>query len=142
VNYPALLGPSFPLLAYPIEAVLAEKLVTMVARGDTTTRDRDFADVLLLAGHHDIDAVRLFSAVSATAGFRQVALRAISETLVTLGRDRQRDWQRLLTRTGLESQLPSAYSEAIGQVTAFADPIITGSLTSGHWDHWRGRWTA
>jgi hypothetical protein len=56
VSYPALLGEPFPVLAYPIESVLAEKLVTMVARGDTTTRDRDFADVLLLAGHHDIDA--------------------------------------------------------------------------------------
>lgn len=142
VSYPALLGRSFPLLAYPIEAVLAEKLVTMVARGDTTTRDRDFADVLLLAGRHDIDAVRLSSAVSATAGFRQVALRAISETLATLGRDRQRDWQRLLARTGLESQLPSVYSEAIRQITAFGDPIITGSLTSGRWDHRQGRWTA
>jgi predicted nucleotidyltransferase component of viral defense system len=142
VSYPALLGPSFPLLAYPIEAVLAEKLVTMLARGDTTTRDRDFADVLLLAGHYDIDALRLASAISATASFRQVALRAISETLVTLGRDRQRDWQRLLARTGLESQVPSAYSEAIRRVTAFGDPIITGSQTSGHWDHQQGRWTA
>ena len=41
VSYPALLGEPFPLLAYPIEAVLAEKLVTMVARGDTNTRDQD-----------------------------------------------------------------------------------------------------
>jgi predicted nucleotidyltransferase component of viral defense system len=72
VSYPALLGEPFPLLAYPIETVLAEKLVTMVARGDTTTRDRDFADVLLLAGHHDIDAANLSDAIIATAAFRQV----------------------------------------------------------------------
>jgi hypothetical protein len=113
-----------------------------VARGDTTTRDRDFADVLLLAGHHDIDAVTLSSAISATADFRQVTLRAISETLVTLGRDRQRDWERLLTRAGLGGVLPADYSEAIRRVTAFGDPLITGSLTSGHWEHRHGQWTA
>ncbi|MGI9007308.1 MAG: nucleotidyl transferase AbiEii/AbiGii toxin family protein [Streptosporangiaceae bacterium] len=142
VSYPALLGEPFPILAYPIETVLAEKLVTMVARGDTSTRDRDFADVLLLVGHHDIDGASLSDAIAATAAFRKVDLRPISETLVTLGRDRQREWQRLLTRAGLEGLLPSDFTEAIRQVTAFGDPVITGSLTSGCWDHRRGQWTA
>lgn len=85
-------------LAYPIEAVLAEKLVTIVARGDTTTRDRDFADVRLLAGHHDIAAANLSDAITATATFRKVELRPIGKTLVTLGTDRDREWQRLITR--------------------------------------------
>ena len=141
VSYPALLTEPFPLLAYPIEAVLAEKLVTIVARGDTTTRDRDFADVLLLAGRHDIDAARLSAAISATASFRQVELRPVSKTLLTLGRDRQREWQRLIARAGLEDLLPSDYTEAIRQVTVFGDPVITSSATSGHWDHRRTRWT-
>jgi hypothetical protein len=141
VSYPALLGEPFPLLAYPIEAVLAEKLITIVARGDTTTRDRDFADVLLLAGHHDIDAVSLSDAIAATATFRQVELRPISETLLTLGRDRQREWLRLIARAGLADLLPSDYTEAIRQVTVFGDPVITSSATSGHWDHRRTRWT-
>lgn len=142
ISYPALLGEPFPLLAYPLEAVLAEKLVTMVARGDTNTRDRDFADVLLLAGNHDIDGASLSEAIAATAGYRRVDLRPISQALVTLGRDRQREWQRLLTRAGLEGLLPPDYTEAIRQVTAFGDPLITGSLTSGRWDHRRRRWTS
>jgi hypothetical protein len=61
---------------------------------------------------------------------------------VTLGRDRQRNWQQLLARAGLEGKLPSDYSQAIRQVTAFGDPVITGSLTSGHWDHRQGQWMA
>jgi hypothetical protein len=141
VSYPALLGEAFPLVAYPLEAVLAEKLVTILARGDTTTRDRDFADVVLIAGHNDIDAASLSNAIAATAGFRKVELRAISATLVTLGHDRHREWQRLVTRAGLEGLLPSDYTEAIRQVAAFGDPVITGSLTSGRWDHRRGQWT-
>jgi predicted nucleotidyltransferase component of viral defense system len=142
VSYPALLGEPFPILAYPIEAVLAEKLVTIVARGDTTTRDRDFADVLLLAGHHDIDAASLSDAVTATAAFRRVELRPVSEAVVTLARDRRREWQRLIGRAGLENLLPSDYAEAIRQVTVFGDPVITGSTVSGRWDHRRGQWTA
>jgi predicted nucleotidyltransferase component of viral defense system len=142
VTYPALLGEPFPLLAYPIEAVLAEKLVTIVARGDTTTRDRDFADVLLLAGHHDVAAASLSAAIAATAAFRRVELRPVSEALVTLGRDRRREWQRLIVRAGLANLLPSDYAEAIQQVMEFSDPVISGSVTSGRWDHLRTRWRA
>lgn len=141
VSYPALLGEPFPVLAYPIEAVLAEKLVTIVARGDTTTRDRDFADILLLAGHHDIDAASLSDAVAATAAFRRVDLRPISEALRTLGSDRNREWQRLLTQTGLAAHLPSDYTEAIRQVAAFGDPVITGESASARWEHRQTRWT-
>jgi hypothetical protein len=140
VSYPALLGESFLLLAYPIEAVLAEKLVTIVARGDTTTRDRDFADVLLLADHHDIDAASLSEAITATAAFRKVELRPISQALVTLGTDRGREWRPLITRSGLAAFLPSEYTEAIKQVAAFADPVITAKAASARWDHRRGRW--
>ncbi len=141
VSYPSLLGEPFPVLAYPIEAVLAEKLVTIVARGDTTTRDRDFADILLLAGRHDIDAASLSDAVAATARFRQVELRPVRETLLTLGRERQREWQRLIARAGLQGLLPADYTEAIRQVMVFGDPVVTGPATSGHWDHLQTRWT-
>jgi hypothetical protein len=46
--------------------------VTIVARGDTTTR----ADLLLLASHHDIDAPFLSDAITATAASRPVELRS------------------------------------------------------------------
>lgn len=141
VSYPALLGEPFPVLAYPIETVLAEKLVTIVARGDTTTRDRDFADVLLLARHHDIDGANLAEAITATAAFRQIEMRPLSATLHTLGSDRRSQWQRFLSRTGFAGVLPSAFTEAIRQVAVFADPVINGLVTSGHWDHLQGGWT-
>jgi predicted nucleotidyltransferase component of viral defense system len=140
VSYPALLGEPFPVLAYPIEAVLAEKLVTMVARGQKNTRDRDFADVLLLAGHYDIDAGRLSDAITATAAHRGVDLRPISETLTTLGVDRNSDWQRLIARGGLEARVPPDYTEAIRQVAAFGDPVIKGEATSARWRHRETRW--
>ena len=141
VDYPALLDGSFTVFGYPIQSVLAEKVVTMVQRGDTTTRERDFADVLLLAGHHDIDAAQLSEAIAATSTHRRAALRPLSEALSTLGRDRRIAWQQYLARSGLERALPREYEEAITRVARFVDPILTGAVNAGRWDHAHGRWT-
>jgi Nucleotidyl transferase AbiEii toxin, Type IV TA system len=83
------------LIGYPIETVLAEKLVTMIDRGDTTTRDRDFADVVLLIARHRIHAGPLAGAIAATARHRCTPLRPLGETLATLAADRQNDWNPL-----------------------------------------------
>ena len=85
IAYPALLGEPFELIGYPIETVLAEKLVTMVALGEVTTRERDFADVLLLTDTHAIDAARLSQAITATAAHRQTTLRPLREATGDLG---------------------------------------------------------
>ena len=48
-NYPLLFDEgSVSLMSYPLETVLAEKLETVVARGVTNTRPRDFYDIHLL----------------------------------------------------------------------------------------------
>jgi hypothetical protein len=39
---------SIPILAYNLETVLAEKMETLLVRGTTTTRMRDFYDILIL----------------------------------------------------------------------------------------------
>jgi len=140
VDYPALLGEPFRLVGYPIETVLAEKLVTMVDRGDTTTRDRDFADVVLLTARHRIDAGRLAAAIAATARHRHTPLRPLGEKLVTLAADRQDDWERFIARAGLQRDVPSNYVETIARVIAFADPILSGTITSGRWAPDDARW--
>ncbi len=47
IDCPSLLGAPFPLRAYPVATVLAEKIVTM-QRGETNTRERDVADIIML----------------------------------------------------------------------------------------------
>lgn len=106
ITYPALLDEPFELIGYPIETVLAEKLVTMVALGEVTTRERDFADVLLLTETHAVDAAPLSQAITATAAHRQTTLRPVGEATGGLGARRQADWQRYLTRAGLADKLP------------------------------------
>ncbi len=44
------------MLGYPIPMVLAEKIVTAAQRGITSTRWRDFADIYLLTGQHQLVA--------------------------------------------------------------------------------------
>ncbi|ERL11108.1 nucleotidyl transferase, PF08843 domain protein [Olsenella profusa F0195] len=45
-----MLDSSVHLMSHPLETVLAEKLETVVSRGVTTTRPRDFYDVHFYGG--------------------------------------------------------------------------------------------
>ena len=138
VEYPALLTEPFTVVGYPIETMLAEKIVTMIERGDATTRERDFADVVLLTRRHAIEAGTLLAAIEATAAHRQADMRPLREVLVTLASARQSDWERFVTRTGVDA--PATYAEAIERVAEFADPILTGEVSAGRWDPVERAW--
>lgn len=142
VTYPALLGEPFTTIGYPLETVLAEKLVTMIARGDTTTRDRDFADVWLLTGHHRIGRQQLREAIAATADHRGVSLVPLGEVLSRLATDRQDNWRRYTARTGLDREVPATLAEVIADVAAFADPVLDTTLDSdASWDPATRTWS-
>jgi predicted nucleotidyltransferase component of viral defense system len=140
VEYPALLHRSFHLLGYPLVTVLAEKTVTMIERGAATTRERDFADVVVLSRRHRIAASELLTAVNATAEHRQVALRPLAELLGRLGNERQQAWSTFIASAGLEGLVPSSYPDAINLVAAFIDPLLTGSVESGQWNPHSSHW--
>ena len=143
MSYPALLAEPFELVGYPLETVLAEKIVTMIDRGDATTRDRDFADVYVLTGRHEVDAEQLATAIRATGAHRGSDLRPLRSVLVDLPTARQPDWARFLARSGLDAAAPPTLAETIRAITDFADPIIATDMSTGIWDpaarRWRGR---
>jgi hypothetical protein len=142
VSYPALLGERFTMVGYPLATVLAEKLVTMIARGDTTTRERDFADVWLLTGRHPIDVSTLREAMVATADHRDVALVRLRGVLSRLATDRQDGWRRYIARAGLDTDVPGSLAEVIADVIAFVDPVIEDALEPGNlWDPAARRWS-
>lgn len=142
VTYPALLDEPFTMMGYPLETVLAEKLVTMIARGDTTTRDRDFADVWLLIGRHRIGLRDVREAITATADHRDVTLVPLGDVLSTLATNRQDNWRRYTARTGLDSDVPATLAEVIADLTAFVDPVLDTTLdTDAAWDPTTRRWT-
>jgi hypothetical protein len=75
--YPTLLdSPAPELLAYPQEAVVAEKLEAMVVLGDRNSRIKDFFDLHFLAGHFDFDRITLAEAVRRTFERRRTPIPA------------------------------------------------------------------
>lgn len=141
VTYPALLDAPFSLVGYPIETVLAEKLVTMIDRGDTNTRDRDFADVWLLTRRHRVDARSVRAAIDATAAHRDVALRSLADALVRLPLERGIAWGRYLDRAGLR-EVPHSLATVISDIAAFTDPLLTGELSDASWDPLAREWSS
>ncbi|MFP5486850.1 MAG: nucleotidyl transferase AbiEii/AbiGii toxin family protein, partial [Acidimicrobiia bacterium] len=125
VDYPSLLDSSFTLRGYPIATVLAEKIVTLIERGDTNTRERDVADIVVLARRHRPSDDELLAAIAATAAHRNVELRPIAEAVIALGELRQRSWAVFLERAGLDGRVPERYQIALEEVAALVDPLFT-----------------
>ncbi len=63
---------SISVLAYNLETVMAEKLETVISRGDQNTRPRDYYDVYILAKlqHSNIDSKSLKQALQVTSNKR------------------------------------------------------------------------
>lgn len=138
VLVPRLLGGAIEVVGYPMVMVHAEKLVTMLQRETATTRWRDFADVLLLSESHDVVGTELLEAVEVVARFRGVELSPLSRALEGLADVAQSRWAAWVRKQGLSARVPVVFSEALGAVQSFADPVFERSVRGGHWDH-RGR---
>jgi hypothetical protein len=96
IRYPEILGGSgIVLCGYPIERALAEKIATMMERGELNTRDRDFADVWVLSRLHMIDAANLRTTLRAVAEHHRGVLHAGS----TRPLDRSRRGRRRVRRS-------------------------------------------
>lgn len=133
VAYPQLLGGSFAVTGYPLPAVLAEKLVTMLELAEGNTRDRDVGDVVRIIATHPIDAEELRAACEATAAYRGVQLQPLAAMTTSLAQRRQNAWLRWLRRAHLEDELPDRFSEALQHVVEFADPVLGGAVTAATW---------
>lgn len=140
VDYPALLDRSFSVVGYPFESVLAEKIVTMIDRGELNTRERDFADVYLLSGRLNVEGRVLMAAINATATHRGSQRQPLAVALAGLGNQRQSSWKTYLENAGLDAAIPTSYSKVIEEVAAFADPAITSNVAGLTWNpstrHW------
>lgn len=134
-DFPQLLHQAtFPLLAYPLETVVAEKLTTMMTLGDLNTRDRDWADLWRLTGAHDMSGHTLRVALVRTAAYRGVSLRRLSQVVVRLPQLRQDSytaWRR--SQTAAVLVYPGNFAEIVRHVITFADPLISDQVGGQHW---------
>jgi len=132
ISYPTLLGDrGFRLLGYPLEAVIAEKVETMMSLGDANTRDRDYGDVYMLSGIHPVKADPLRLALRTVAEHRHHELRSLGPLLQTLREDRQRTWEAYRARVGLVG-LPERFSDVVDGVVGFIDGLQADGVARWH----------
>lgn len=141
IRYPEILGgPGIPLHAYPIERVLAEKIATMIERGELNTRDRDFADVWILSRVHRIAAVGLLSTLQVVAAHRGHQLLPLSRALAHMP-DRQRSYDALRRRASFTIAPPGRWTDLLAQVIAFVDPLLDDQADGlSEWEPQTRRW--
>jgi predicted nucleotidyltransferase component of viral defense system len=124
----------FELLAYPLETVLAEKLLTALERRDANTRVRDYADIWRLTGTNAFGADQLIDALSSVAAHRSLTLGPLSDhirSIVDLRSGTYREWRRRLGPDG--DPYPDDFGTVVAEVVGFADPLLTGEAVGAQW---------
>lgn len=128
-------SPPIRILGYPIETVLAEKLVTAIELGRANTRVRDFADVHLLTGTQVVQCGSLRDALTATAEFRGTALIPLARAadgLVELRDSTYAAYRKGLGEAG--ASLPPRFSDTVAAVASFVDPVLGGLGDEAVWN--------
>jgi hypothetical protein len=85
VRLPRVIGDDIKVSGYRPETVIAEKGVTILERGITSTRWRDYIDIVQLPARYDIDHDDLRRAAEAVASYRNVDLKPIGPVVEGYG---------------------------------------------------------
>lgn len=140
VQVPRLLGGEISLRGYPLSMVLAEKLVTAVQRGAANTRWRDFADVYLLSGTHEVDGGELQESMRVVAVHREAQLVPLADALSGYAELAQTRWRAWISKQRLTERLPSSFTDVLNLVTSFADPPLQSLAFGTRWTPTSRRW--
>jgi hypothetical protein len=134
VVLPGLLGDDVEIAGYPLELVVAEKSVTILQRGTTSTRWRDFMDLGNFARTSSFDAARLLESIEKVAAHRQVDLRPLEDVVAGYPEIAQRPWTLWRRKTRIDDGVHEAFADQLGDVLGFVGPLFAGQITGGTWD--------
>lgn len=147
IDYPTLLElPAPRVLAYPKEAVVAEKTQAMVELGLLNTRLKDYFDLCHLARTQNLDGASLQKAMTATFDQRDTPIprEGVESWGSGFAEDstKQAQWAAFQRRAGLE---PEELSAVVGTVRQLVEPVVLamgrGLPFDGRWPP-RGPWQA
>jgi hypothetical protein len=129
------------LRGYPMEMVLAEKIVTAIQRGPANTRWRDFGDIYRITSEHSFLASDIAQAIQTVAEFRKVGLSSLDEILEGYAEIGQPRWAPWLAKQQLTELLPSDFGDVLEALRAFANPILDRTAAdSATWNPGLGVW--
>ncbi|NLE82200.1 MAG: nucleotidyl transferase AbiEii/AbiGii toxin family protein [Rhodococcus sp.] len=124
VSIDRVLGDPITLLGYAPETTIAEKGVTILERGITSTRWRDYVDIVQLA-RHGVDADELLRSARAVARFRGVTLEPVAAHLTGYDKVGQAKWAAWRRKERLEHACEENLDEQIVLVASYLDPIFS-----------------
>lgn len=103
---------------------MAEKGITILERGTTSTRWRDYVDIVTL-GEAGLDQEELLRAVHAVADYRDVELQSIGPVLEGYGSIGQAKWAAWRRKQGLTDLCEANLDDQMLRVAAILDPVFT-----------------
>lgn len=123
VTIDRILGEPITLLGYAAETTIAEKGVTILERGITSTRWRDYVDIVALA-RQGIDPDELLRSARAVARHRGVTLEPVEPHLTGYGAVAQAKWGAWRRKEHLESACEENLDDQIVLVCEVLDPVF------------------
>ncbi len=102
IRVPRVLGPDIEVLGYAPETVIAEKGITILERGTTSTRWRDYIDIVQLDRAYDLDRPSLEASIRSVAAHRRVEVRPITPLITGYGSTGQSKWAAWRTKAGVQ----------------------------------------
>lgn len=124
VRIDRVLGDPIMLLGYASETTIAEKGVTILERGITSTRWRDYIDIVQLT-RQGIDIDELLRSARAVARYRGVTLEPIAPHVVGYGQTSQARWAAWRRKEQLEAVCEADLDEQMALVAACLDPVFS-----------------
>lgn len=141
IDYPVLLDlPSPKLLAYSIESAIAEKFEAIVSRGFSTSRMKDFFDILHFAERQKFESKKLKEAITITFSNRKTDLNnrfAVFSSDFKKDKAKQSMWSAFLRQRNLKSE--SKFERVIEELEEFIEPIFQQDKDE-NWNPVTWRW--
>lgn len=131
VMMPRILGGEFAVRGHPPETIVAEKAVTMLQRGATSTRWRDYMDLRSLSHSRTFTETTLRTAIERVAQHRNVELSAPSASVAGYDDVAQQKWAAWRKKTGVEDMTLAALEDQLSDVCAFLDPVFGAMARPG-----------
>ena len=140
VRLPRLLHGELAIRGYSLEMVLAEKIVTALARGTANTRWRDFLDIYVLVRRHSVHAQTLRTSMQHVAQYRGITLEPLRPLLLGYPDIAQQRWLAWKRKHHLDAKAPAEFSTVLELVISFADPVLVSGAAPGTWEPLRRKW--
>ncbi|MGL4742907.1 MAG: nucleotidyl transferase AbiEii/AbiGii toxin family protein [Dermatophilaceae bacterium] len=131
IQVPRVLGPDFEIRGYAPATVIAEKGVTTLECGTSSTRWCDYVDIVELDRRYDVSRAALEASVRAVAAHRGVDVRPITPIISGYGVVGQRKWAAWRRKTGVQALSEELLDDQMTLVARVLDDPFAAIQSAG-----------